>query len=54
MVNKGICAYCGKEFDFIKREDGKGYHKTKYCSKECEKERWAKELEDKYAWANVS
>ena len=23
MVSKGICAYCGKEFDFIKREDGK-------------------------------
>lgn len=52
MINKGICAYCGKEFDFVKREDGKGYHKTKYCSKECEKERWAKELEDKYAWTN--
>lgn len=51
MVSKGVCAYCGKEFDFAKREDGKGYHKVKYCSKECEKARWAKELEDKYAWA---
>lgn len=51
MITKGICAYCGKEFDFIKKEDGKGYHKSKYCSKECEKAKWAKDFEDKYAWA---
>lgn len=53
--NKGICSFCGKEFEYKKRLDGKGYIKTKYCSEECLKRKaeqdTQKDIENKkYGW----
>lgn len=33
----GRCEYCGKEFSYRRRKDGKGYIETKYCSDVCSK-----------------
>lgn len=46
MSNKGICIQCGKEFEYKKRKDGKGYIVVKYCSTACSKQHY-KENEGK-------
>lgn len=46
----GICEYCGKEFAFVKRADGKGYIEKKYCCDTCMKSKHELDDKDKYGW----